>query len=539
MNFDPNSTPFGGETPENSNEPWFLTKKNAHEINYTVRDTVFAWLSVLVCLILVRMTPFAQNTLGAVIGVCLLFLFCGVYFKLSGMRHTAKTIAFGAMILIFTVGFLTCANEGLHRLLFLWIVFLLLYWIYTVFQLNGNKVLGEDLLGHAARAILVIPARSIGSVFLVLLAKGHNTKGGRIAKTLLWILLGLCCAVIPTVTVILFLSYDEQFTSLLDKIFSFDADKIFEWIGDLILAFLFALVLFGALLGSRSHHGQTQNEAQSLPKLSCHVVPRALVCAAVTPVLAVYVLFFISQWDYYISAFTKTLPETLTYADYAREGFFQLCWVCAINAVMLLLFNLLIKRTRKERNPLRTVYSVLISIFTLILVATALSKMLLYIDSYGLTRKRVYASWMILLLAVCFVIVLIRQIVKRLPMIRLLAISFAVFFGMIAILNVDSMIASYNVDAYLNGRLQTVDVEAMAEYEVSSVPALTELMEALQKREARTENEQALLTQANDSLWYLREQMDKEENGFLTFNFPKHRAKRLLKDCHLVAPVTE
>ena len=86
-------------------------------------------------------------------------------------------------------------------------------------------------------------------------------------------------------------------------------------------------------------------------EVSCadlHVLPRALLCAAVTPILAVYVIFFISQWSYYVSAFTNVLPADLTYAAYAREGFFQLCGVSALNAAMLLLFNLLI---RKNGNP--------------------------------------------------------------------------------------------------------------------------------------------------------------------------------------------
>ncbi|MBQ2806304.1 MAG: DUF4173 domain-containing protein, partial [Clostridia bacterium] len=264
-----------------------------------------------------------------------------------------------------------------------------------------------------------------------------------------------------------------------------------------------------------------------------HRLPRALLCATVTPILAVYVIFFISQWEYYVSAFTGKLPETMTYAKYARNGFFQLCWVCAINAVMLLVFNLLIRRSEQKKDILRSVYTGLISVFTMVLIATALSKMLLYIDSFGLTRKRVYASWLILMLAVFFATVLIWQFVRRIPLCTVLAVTFVVFFAAIVLPNVDAMIAQYNVNAYLSGELETVDVWLLSDCGVSAVPALNDLKTSLESRESPSEEEQTCLKTTVAVLADIKADLEKDDAGVWGWSFPKIRAKRLLEDMEL------
>lgn len=51
----------------------------------------------------------------------------------------------------------------------------------------------------------------------------------------------------------------------------------------------------------------------------------------------------------------------------------------------------------------------MLSIFTLILIATAISKMVMYISVYGLTQLRFYTTWFMLLLAVIFVMIIVKQ----------------------------------------------------------------------------------------------------------------------------------
>ena len=334
-------------------------------------------------------------------------------------------------------------------------------------------------------------------------------------------------ALIPTVIVVALLSYDDQFTKLLRE--TVKKIRLWELIRDLILGFGVAIPLFGALYSSKIKHACAKKEEEELPTSRLGVLPRPLLCAAVTPILLVYVLFFFSQRSYYLSALTHVLPSDLTYAVYARQGFFELCWVCGINAALLLFFNLFIARKEGGKNLLKRVYSAIISVFTLILIVTALSKMILYIDFYGLTQKRVYASWFMCLLAFVFLAVLLRQILPRFPLIPAATIGVLVFWAIIAFPNTDAAIARYNVDAFLQNDLQEMDVDALERLGVSSVPALIELEQTLAQTADLSDAKALALNDAREALATMEKELQ-EKDGLLAWNLPDAIAKQLLEE---------
>lgn len=136
--------------------------------------------------------------------------------------------------------------------------------------------------------------------------------------------------------------------------------------------------------------------------------------AGLSPMLFIYVLFFVSQTGYFLGAFQGLRPENYTYAEYAREGFFNLVAVCAINALIILAVHFLTKRTQKNGySPIAKIYDILFSLSSILLAVIALRKMVMYIEQYGLTLSRVYASWFILLLSVFFLILIIKQFSQK------------------------------------------------------------------------------------------------------------------------------
>jgi len=496
---------------------------------YSLLDSVFAWSSIAVGFLLIRALPVWKHPLGVMLAVCLLFGFGTAYLALSQLRPSRSSLFFAAVACAFSLGLLTNANVGAHRLLFFFLICAFFYYVYCASGLSGPILGGEHRLLHLSYAVFGLPVCSMHHLFQALPIR--NKRGvSSVMRTVGWALLGIAVAAIPTAIVTLLLSYDEQFTDLLESLFSFSFDGVFEFIGDLILAFLVAIVLFGALFGAKQRQEKNGGKEQSFHSVNCHVLPKALLCAAVTPILGVYAIFFASQWSYYVSAFTHQLPEQLTYADYARSGFFELCWVSAINAAILLLFHLLISRKPGERGILRAIYSVLFSLATLILIATALSKMLLYIDSYGLTQKRIYASLIMLLLAACFLVTLLAQFLRKLRIVPVILVLCLVFFGLATVPNVDGTIASYNVDAYLAGDLPSVDVATAASYGEASVPALCRLYGHLDALDAPTDDERALLTETEAVLADFAAAFAEEETGFFGFNIPRARARSLLQD---------
>ena len=542
MNRTPFDTPSPQPQPESSNTPWYATPQ-APKISYSTMDGLFAWLSLLLGFLTIRALPISRYPLGGMLVLVLLFAFGGVYLRVSGIRAERRAILIALLSAILSVGMLTNGNHTIQFCVFLFLTLVFFCWIYDLCGLAGKKLSPDSLFSHLLCALFRSPWKHFGALFPAMGSIGkQSARGRRFWQTLGWIALGLLCAVVPTAVIALLLSYDSQFTSLLKDLFSFSWDGFGEFLGDAILSIPAAILFFGGLFAVKRQREQQKENSSDAPPISfafLRILPRALLCAAVTPVLILYVLFFISQWSYYVSAFTHVLPEGLTYAAYARDGFFQLCAVCAINAVMLWVFHVMARRSPSGRGVIQRIYSGLISVFTLILISTALSKMILYIGTYGLTQKRVYASWAMLVLAVIFIAVLLRQIFRRFPTAPTVLIATVALFALIALPNVDGVIASYNVNHYLSGDLTEMDVYALEDLGVSAVPAAIKLEKELSQRntpDKLTDEERTILYQTSAYLNAITVDLrvrEEKQNGverIFSFSIPTARARALLEE---------
>ena len=122
-------------------------------------------------------------------------------------------------------------------------------------------------------------------------------------------------------------------------------------------------------------------------------VPSAVWLAVLGIFSVMYLVFFFLQARYLFGAFTRTLPDGFTVAEYARQGFFELCRVMAINFV---LFWLVTKTGTPDSRTQKALFvmSILLLIESMIFAVIALSKLGLYISCFGFTPKRLESSWL-------------------------------------------------------------------------------------------------------------------------------------------------
>jgi uncharacterized protein DUF4153 len=128
-----------------------------------------------------------------------------------------------------------------------------------------------------------------------------------------------------------------------------------------------------------------------------------------TVVLALLDLLFLAfvlvQLRYLFGGASLVEARThLTYAEYARHGFFELVTVAALVLPLLLLADWVRRRDLgRSRDRLFQVLAGALILLLFVVMASALQRMRLYQREYGLTELRVYVTGVMLWLAVVFV----------------------------------------------------------------------------------------------------------------------------------------
>ncbi|MBQ2764154.1 MAG: DUF4173 domain-containing protein, partial [Firmicutes bacterium] len=354
-------------------------------------DVVFAWLAVLIGYLFCRVFPVMFHPFG---GLLFIFGLFAVTFIVLGCKKASfgvSPIVFSISALLLAPSLLLSSNALFHFLVFTYAV---LVWFYLVYAATGNtleKGLSDLLFIDFFKAIFIMPFSSLGKIFSTMFG-GKGNKGG---KNLLKVVLGIIITVIPTAVILILLSYDEAFVALFNKVFELKLTNVFSHGISLVLG-----VPVGMFLYSAYYAGLNKRCARIITAGGSHdtssafkLVPTLTAITATLPILLIYCVFFASQWQYYISAFTGALPETTTFAEYARSGFFQLCIVSVINLLIIIALQFFVSRSDGRTATSTRILCVVFSAATLILIATAVAKLSLYINRYGLTPLRVYAGW--------------------------------------------------------------------------------------------------------------------------------------------------
>ncbi|GLW29984.1 DUF4153 domain-containing protein [Actinoplanes regularis] len=162
----------------------------------------------------------------------------------------------------------------------------------------------------------------------------------------------------------------------------------------------------------------------------------------------------------------------LTYAGYARGGFWQLSIVTGLTLVVLAgAARWAPREAPGDRATFRAVLGTL-TLLTLLIVASALVRMQVYIDTYGLTRLRLLVACCELWFGVILLLVLVAGIRIRAPWLPRVAIAVGVLTLIgLAVANPDLRIAQNQ----LNRAADRIDPYYLATLSPDAVPALARM----------------------------------------------------------------
>lgn len=279
--------------------------------------------------------------------------------------------------------------------------------------------------------------------------EGKEKSTGGIGRA---VLLGMVIA-IPLLLIILPLlsSADAGFEYLIGNAAAF----IEEHLLSILLRLLFALpvsaylygLAFGGISGKNTEKFQITKLQETAKQVRC--VPDVAICTALAIFCLIYLLFIGLQGTYLFSAFAGNIPQNFTYAEYARRGFFELCQIGLWNLVILWGAGMFSRTNHKEHKGL-SLLTVLLSVLTLFLIATAVSKLGMYISVYGLTVNRIIPMVFLIWMALVFVCVILSR-KYEIPTVRICVMAGAVLFCLLCIFPIESWCESYNYWARFHG----------------------------------------------------------------------------------------
>lgn len=364
------------------------------------------------------------------------------------------------ILYVFSTVFSITANDSIKVLDAMFLFGAGAYMVYSVGA--GNRTIEKFLPFAMVKALLEYPFANFSAQSHVTSDTVSDSKTGKNIKL---IALGLIITVpLTAVVAALLMSADSGIERMLKGIFSgMDNDEFWNIVIQIIFAIPLSMYIFGMFYTNTHCEAERRlDERSCIEKIFNMRFVSNLVCyTAVTPICLLYVLFFISQANYFLSAFNNSLPDGFTYSDYARRGFFELCAIAVINLGVLCFISLHSKKAGREKPFALKLYSLVLSVFTLILIATAMSKMVMYIRRYGLTELRVYTSWFMLLLAATFVLIIVKQFRFDMKFAKHLSVIFTVMFAVLCFSRPESLIAKYNIEMYKSGYLDELDTDAL------------------------------------------------------------------------------
>lgn len=461
---------------------------------------------------------------GIALFAFILFALTFIYLSKKGFHQTTQSIIVLVLAALCALQFVLFDFTFISLLNFIFGAMLFVYWVMITTGNSITEQLSVYFSGDVVAQGLVVPFCNFGTASTALASsiQKERVKGLLLALVGVLFFFPLLAAVVS-----LLMSADFMFESFVTELFDLlHTNTFMPYLWHFVLGIPVAFYLFGLVFGNVKKRYTDSITTDSMDRAAgrARFAPSVTIYSALIAFCVVYLIFFIVQAAYLFSGFGASLPETFTYAEYARRGFFELCTVAGINLVVLGIAHVLMKRDLGDEPRELRIATVVISVFTLLLIATALSKMVMYIDAYGLTLLRTYTSWFMVLLFFIFSVIVFRQF-KRFNASRIVIVGFVVLFMLLAFANVDGVIANYNISKYEreidSGIEATFDLETLMGLSDATVPSLYQMYQRLGQGQS---SDAALRAQLKEAI------LDREDTSsytFRSFSYQRYRADQI------------
>ena len=323
------------------------------------------------------------------------------------------------------------------------------------------------------------------------------------------------------VVLILLMSADQVFEKIFDKVF-LDLSKVLSLEGIVKLLSRLSVILITFLLCGGFLVNLVKDDTMFTKEDEDTKVTVKFENLTINMILTIlniiYLIFgFIQITNLFMN--TSNNPN-FDYSSYARQGFFQLMFVSFINFVILIVANINKVEKTKSQKIYNKIMSLLIILFTIIIIISAFYRMNLYQETYGYTYLRIFVDFVLISEVLISIPIIIYLLGKKIDILKSIIIITSFMFVLLNFMNIDNFIAEKNIDRYFNNPEDSnFDISYLCKLGTDATEQITRLLKA---------DDEYIVKRTERYLYEQKQSLNLDEMNWQEYNMSKKEAKEIL-----------
>lgn len=373
-------------------------------------------------------------------------------FERNGKIRNSKAFLLSIPIILLSITYFIFNN--LFFTILNMIVIIILFATMITFAIFDYKEIIKKISLIIFRPIIKIEdmLRDCGNEFSKNEKKCKNeSKNKNVKKIMLGILVS-----IPILIIILMLlsSADTIFASGINQI----THTIFNLIGQIELGDIFYRILLIALITIYimafvyniydMQEEQNENNYENNQRFDNKIRVDSIVSNTILTILNfVYLIFCYIQIVNLFIGYSNL--QEYEYANYARQGFFQLMVVSLINLIIILVTTHNKNETTEKQKRYSQIMNIMLAIFTVIILISSFMRMNLYEQAFGYTFLRLMVYFILITEAILIIPTVMYIFNNRIKLLKIYSIIILTMYIIVNYSNINGMIVNKNISLYL------------------------------------------------------------------------------------------
>lgn len=429
-------------------------------------------LSIALCILFTETIFFGSTGVSVIVFAAAYYPILYYVFRETGVRLNKAGVYLTVPVVIIAFSFLLHYNPSVQPIA--WLTLFGMVCIQLIL-LSGIPVSGIFSLDMVLKIIVNLIAKTLSNLGMPFNSFGVlKTNRSKSLKNLTYVLVGIAVAFpVSAILMSLFMSADAVFADAMKTVIQFFGINFNRTFWVISFGIIFGICL-GAMLLSLKYSGVKQSMAVK----SGDCIESMITGTFLTILNILIVTFVVFQFVYLFGGSVNITASGLSYSEYARRGFFELSAASAIIFAISLFALIMTKKNEEKLSLWVRLGTVLLCLCDGVLLVSSMKRMLMYVDAYGLSVKRVLTLWFMVLIGFCLVWMIAKCFAPKLDVMKWIGITVITGVCLLSLVNVDRTIARYNVDMYLqNPADNSIDIQYFNWLSYSAVPEIDRLLD--------------------------------------------------------------